>query len=48
MLSVRHVHSSFAGVPGQEEEQVGGQAKRHYQDILQALAGSGPTVSGAV
>lgn len=48
MLSGGHVYSSLARVPGQEGEQVGGQAKCHYQDLLQALAGSGPTVSGAV
>lgn len=48
MLSGGHVHSSLARVPGQEGEQVGGQAKRHYQDLLQALGGSGLTVCGAV
>ena len=48
MLLGRHVHPGPTRLLGQEEEQVGGQAKGHYQDILQALACSRHAVSGSL
>ena len=48
MLLGRHVHSSPTRLRGQEEEQVGGPAKGHYQNILQALACSRHAVRGSL
>lgn len=48
MLLGRYVHPSPTRLLGQEEEQVGGPAKGHYQNILQTLACSRYAVCGSL